>query len=39
MMVLKIKKTKKSKKQRGKTTYGHGARKKWKGKVECPFLK
>lgn len=29
---MKIKKTKKSKKQRGNTTYGHGARKKWKGK-------
>ena len=29
---MKIKKTKKSKKQRGQTTYGHGARKKWKGK-------
>jgi len=27
---MKIKKTKKSKKQRGNTTYGHGARKKWK---------
>ena len=31
-MVIKIKKTKKSVKQRGKTTHGHGARKKWKGK-------
>jgi large subunit ribosomal protein L15 len=29
---MKIKKTKKSKKQRGNTTHGHGARKKWKGK-------
>jgi len=31
-MVIKIKKTKKSKKLRGTTTYGHGARKKKKGK-------
>lgn len=31
-MVIKIKKTKKSVRQRGETTYGHGARKKWKGK-------
>ena len=30
-MPFKIKKRKKSKKQRGNTTYGHGARKKWKG--------
>jgi len=30
-MAFKIKKTKKSKKWRGDTTYGHGARKKWKG--------
>lgn len=30
-MVFKTKKTKKSKKWRGDTTYGHGARKKWKG--------
>ena len=30
-MVIKTKKTKKSKGQRGKTTHGHGARKKWKG--------
>ncbi|MBS3080711.1 uL15 family ribosomal protein [Candidatus Pacearchaeota archaeon] len=29
-MALRIKKTKKSRKQRGQTTYGHGARKKWK---------
>ena len=28
---MKIKKTKKSVKQRGNNTYGHGARKKWKG--------
>ena len=28
---MKIKKTKKSKRQRGNTTHGHGARKKWKG--------
>jgi large subunit ribosomal protein L15 len=28
---MKIKKTKKSVKQRGNTTHGHGARKKWKG--------
>jgi large subunit ribosomal protein L15 len=27
---MKLKKVKKSKKQRGNTTYGHGARKKWK---------
>lgn len=27
---MKLKKTRKSKKQRGNTTYGHGARKKWK---------
>ena len=31
-MVMKIKKTKKSKKLRGDTTHGHGARKKWMGK-------
>ena len=31
MMVFKTKKTKKSMKWRGDTTYGHGARKKWKG--------
>lgn len=31
-MVIKTHKRKKSKKQRGNTTYGHGARKKWKGK-------
>ena len=30
-MPMKTKKTKKSKRQRGNTTYGHGARKKWKG--------
>jgi len=30
-MGLKIKKKKKSVRQRGQTTYGHGARKKWKG--------
>lgn len=30
-MAFKTKKTKKSKKWRGDTTYGHGARKKWKG--------
>ena len=30
-MGLKVKKQKKSKRQRGNTTYGHGARKKWKG--------
>jgi len=30
-MVMKTKKTKKSKGQRGNTTYGHGARKKWMG--------
>ncbi len=30
-MVMKIKKTKKSVRQRGETTHGHGARKKWKG--------
>jgi len=30
-MQPKTKKTKKSKKQRGNTTYGHGSRKKWKG--------
>lgn len=30
-MVVKTKKSRKSKGQRGKTTYGHGARKKWKG--------
>lgn len=29
-MVIKTKKTKKSKKLRGTTTHGHGARKKWK---------
>ncbi len=29
-MVMKIKKKKKSKGQRGQTTHGHGARKKWK---------
>jgi len=29
-MVLKIKKRKKSKRMHGTTTYGHGARKKWK---------
>jgi len=28
---MKLKKTRKSKRQRGNTTYGHGARKKWKG--------
>ena len=28
---MKIKKKKKSVRQRGQTTYGHGARKKWKG--------
>ncbi|MEK6871281.1 MAG: uL15m family ribosomal protein [Nanoarchaeota archaeon] len=28
---MKIKKSRKSKRQRGQTTYGHGARKKWKG--------
>ena len=28
---MKIKKKRKSKRQRGQTTYGHGARKKWKG--------
>jgi len=28
---MKLKKVKKSKKQRGDTTHGHGARKKWKG--------
>lgn len=31
MMVVKIKKTKKAVGNRGKTTHGHGARKKWKG--------
>jgi len=31
-MVIKTRKKRKSKKQRGNTTYGHGARKKWKGK-------
>jgi len=31
-MPVKIKKKKKSVRQRGYTTYGHGARKKWKGK-------
>ena len=30
-MGFKIKKSKKSKRQRGNTRYGHGARKKWKG--------
>lgn len=30
-MGFKVKKSKKSKKWRGNTTYGHGARKKWKG--------
>lgn len=30
-MVMKTKKKKKSRTQRGTTTYGHGARKKWKG--------
>ncbi len=30
-MVIKIKKKKKSVNQRGRTTYGHGSRKKWKG--------
>lgn len=30
-MVFKTKKKKKSKNQRGNNTYGHGARKKWKG--------
>lgn len=30
-MAMKIKKSKKSKKWRGNTTHGHGARKKWKG--------
>ena len=29
---MKLKKTKKSVRQRGKTNHGHGARKKWKGK-------
>lgn len=28
---MKVKKQRKSKRQRGQTTYGHGARKKWKG--------
>jgi len=30
-MGFKVKKSRKSKRQRGQTTYGHGARKKWKG--------
>ncbi|MBS3093302.1 uL15 family ribosomal protein [Candidatus Pacearchaeota archaeon] len=30
-MGFKVKKQRKSKRQRGQTTYGHGARKKWKG--------
>jgi large subunit ribosomal protein L15 len=30
-MVVKTKKKRKSKGERGQTTYGHGARKKWKG--------
>jgi large subunit ribosomal protein L15 len=30
-MVVRTKKRRKSKAQRGQTTYGHGARKKWKG--------
>ena len=33
-MVFKTKKRKKSKKQRGNTTYGHGARKKWRSSGE-----
>lgn len=30
-MGFKVKKKRKSKRERGQTTYGHGARKKWKG--------
>jgi len=33
-MVVKTKKRKKSKRQRGQTTYGHGSRKKWRSSGE-----